>query len=250
MKYWTLTVCLFAILISSGCKNKSAKIFEGPKAKGDSITCSDLSDKGTILKIARALIKEQKNPHIWNLHEVDTTKFFTTEDYFTTSKYKTRIVLLGGVAGGSAGTEQNLLMLIECKKKPEVIWYEQYGYISASQIKDLTGDGIVEIIERPSVMWMGQCIENFDVFNLKNSKPNYLFSAQSKMICGLDSIGRLYNFGDTLSVECICTIIPTDSGRNKVQQIRTIKIHNGGVTDDEIMQQCKTTSDTSLTDLR
>ncbi len=44
--------------------------------------CSTIRNNRVLYKIAKSIIDAPDNNEIWNLHDVDTTEVFITEDYF------------------------------------------------------------------------------------------------------------------------------------------------------------------------
>lgn len=214
--------------------------------------CNSFIDKKVIFEIAKSIIEKKDNEQIWNLSEIDTTDFFTTEDFFTNSKTKNRLVLIGGNAGLSSGTADNLLILFSCSDKLDIIWSGQVGDFNQTDIIDLNGDGIKEIICKSSMIWMGECNDNYNIFNFKEGKQNFVFTSHSTSVldCGRDNIGELYKLGDTLEINLDCSLLKLNDKEFNVRQIRTTKIHDGGQTDEEIMKKLKVSIDTTTIKLK
>lgn len=95
--------------------------------EAEKFDCKSLKDKKVILEFANSIIAKKDNKNIWNISEIDTNEFFTCEDYFTNSKKKNRLVLIGGNAGLSAGSEDNLLILFSCIDSLNILWSGQVG---------------------------------------------------------------------------------------------------------------------------
>ena len=210
--------------------------------------CNKLSDPEFAYEIAKSVIDKHDNEHIWNLSEVGTEDFFSTEDYFTNTKTKDRLVLMGGDAGGSAGTANNLLMLLSCTADTfKIVWAEQTGDLGPKDIKDLNNDGIKEIICRSSMMWMGECTDQYTISNFKNGTKNILYTAKSFSLidCGKDNLSESYQKGDTLESMLDCIPVRSDEGKYIIRQIRKTKIHSGGRSDEEILKNLKTIADTT-----
>ena len=205
------------------------------KLEETQIDCLKPVNRSEIYNIAKSILDKQENEEIWNLHELDTTEFFVTDDYFTNPKTKTRLVLIGGIAGLSAGTEDNMLLLFSCADSLKVIFSAQWGDFAQSDIKDVNGDGIKEIIYQSSMMWMGECNDSYSIFNFLDGNQNVLFSANSFSIlgCGLENLSDRYKKGDTLEIKSDCSLTKVNNKYN-VKNIQTIKVHNGGRTDEEI----------------
>ncbi len=209
--------------------------------------CLKPVNKSDIYNIAKSILDKKENEEIWNLHELDTTEFFVTDDYFTNPKIKTRLVLIGGIAGLSAGTEDNMLLLFSCTDSLQVIFAAQWGDFTQSDIKDINGDGIKEIIYQSSMMWMGECNDSYSIFNFLDGKQNVLFFASSFSIlgCGLENLSERYKKGDTLETKSDCSLTEVNN-KYIVKNIQTIKVHNGGKTDEEIERKLFEIRDTII----
>lgn len=231
-----LTLGLFA------CNNVADKTI-----KRQQFDCNSLTDKKVIYKIAKSIIDKHDNEQIWNLSEVDTADFFTTEDYLINPKTKSRLVLIGGNAGMSSGTADNLLILFSCSDSINIVWSGQIGDFEPSDIKDLNGDGIKEIVCTSSMMWIGECNDSYNIFNFKDGKQNFIFTSHSTSVldCGRYNLGELFKQGDTLEHKLDCSLAKLHDKEFNVQQIQTIKIHNGGQTDDEIIKNLRVVTDTT-----
>jgi len=219
---------------------------------GQKIDCNSLQDKKVIFEIATFILNKHDNDQIWNLSEIDTTDFFTTEDYFTNSKTKNRLVLIGGSAGMSSGSADNLLILLACSNSLNIIWSGQVGDFTLTDIADLNCDGIKEIVVKASAMWMGECYDSYNIFNFKEDKQNYIYKAHSTSVieCGRDDLSEIYKKGDTLENMFDCSLIKINDKNFKVQQIKTTKIHNGGKTGDEVLKKLKVIVDTTNVKLK
>ncbi len=237
-----LTIGLFA------CNNVSDKTSK----KEQQFDCNSLTDKKVIFEIAKSIIEKKDNEQIWNISEIDTTDFFTTEDYFTNSKTKNKLVLIGGNAGMSSGTADNLLILFSCSDTLNILWSGQVGDFNQTDIIDLNGDGVKEMVCNSSMMWMGECNDNYNIFNFKDGIQNFVFTSHSTTVldCGRDNLGELYKLGDTLETNLGCSLIKLNDKEFSVRQIKTTKIHNGGQTDEEIMKNLKVIIDTTTIKLK
>lgn len=219
----------------------------------DAFDCNKLYDPEFVYEIAKSAINKHDNEHIWNLSEVNTEDFFTAEDYFTNTKTKDRLVLMSGDAGGSAGTANNLLMLLSCAADTfKIVWAEQASKLGSKDIRDLNNDGIKEIVSRSSMTWMGECSDQYTIFNFKNGRKNTLYVANSFSVigCGKDNLSESYQKGDTLESIFDCLPIKSDGGKYIIRQIRTTKIHDGGRSDEEIAENLKVVVDTTDVNLK
>lgn len=214
------------------------------------INCNSVITKKMIYHIADSMINEAENDEVWNLSEIDTTNFFSKDDYFTNTKTKSRLVLVDGTAGMSAGTADNILILFDCSDSLKITWVGQVGDFQESDIRDLTGDGIKEIICTSESVWMGSCDKSYSIFNFKNGKRNYIYSAHSSSVlgCGYDNLEE-YKPGDTLETEFDCSVLHRDKDEFMIQQIRTIKIHNGGDSTEAVINNAQLQRDTALVKL-
>ena len=214
--------------------------------------CKAPADMKTIHAIATSMIDRHDNDNIWNLSEVDTTNYAVSEDYFINDTTKSRLVLLSGKAGLSAGSANHLLLFLSCADTLKVEWAGQFGGIRASGIRDLNGDGIMEIVSESGMTWMGECDEHYGIYNFRDGKQHVLFSALSTSFlnCGIENPAEQYKKGDTLETKFDCSIVMTRDKKFMVQQIRTVKIHNGGHSNEEIIKNLKVSIDTSLVGLK
>ncbi|KAA5532576.1 hypothetical protein F0919_17490 [Taibaiella lutea] len=233
------------LLFLFSCKNPSSdKAPEEQTALTDTVKQIDNSSKTELIyRIADSLINNH-GENIWNLSDVDTTDFFDSKDYFTDKHYKTELILLSGEAGSSSGTARNLLLLFSDNFK--LLWEGQEGEFSASDIQDLNNDGIKEIVIRSATVWMGECHDIYDIINFKGGKKRNLFSAHSQSIvdCGGDFLPN-YKAGDTVETKYDCKLNKMQDGTFSVYQIKAVKLHNGGTTEDDIMKKLVTYTDTA-----
>lgn len=239
----------FLILILTFGFMPGLGISDQPKAKKQhSFDCNLLADKAFIYQVAKSIIDQHDSPYIWNLSDPDSSEFFSTEDYFTNSKTKTRLVLIGGNAGMSAGSADNLLILFSCEDTFNILWSGQLGNITPTNIKDLNGDGIKEIICTSSMMYMGECNDSYSIFNFKDKEQNFLFQVHSRSIidCGFDNAIEIHEPGDTLEVNFDCALLNRNNQNFSVRQVRMIKTHGGGKTYDEILKNIRVVSDTTI----
>lgn len=111
---------------------------------------------------------------------------------------------------------------------------------------DLNGDGIMEIMCTSSMIWMGECADLFYIFNFKGGKQNLLFRKRSVSFidCGMELSITHFDAGDTLENTFNCSLEKLNDREYFIKQIETTKIHNGGNTEEEIIKNAKTTTDT------
>lgn len=210
-----------------------------------SLTCNMLTDKKLVYDIAKTVIDKNESGNIWNLSEIDTTDYFTTEDYFTNTTTKNRLVVIGGEAGMSAGSADHLLLLFSCTDTSKVIWYEQTGEVTQADITDVNGDGIKEIVSNTDGVWMGECFDNYNIYSYKDGKRNTVFAARSFSLlgCGRDDLAESFKKGDTLEKTLNCSLQKQNDKASFIKQIQTVKIYQGGETEDEITNRLKVVVD-------
>ncbi|WP_276484617.1 hypothetical protein [Paraflavitalea pollutisoli] len=214
--------------------------------------CAPLANKDTLFAIGNRILETGAQEHIWNLTELDTSHYFNVADYFVSADRKDQLVWIEGQAGGSAGTARNLLLLLRCADSLQVIGAEQVGDVSLADIKDLNGDGIKEIISQSSFSWMGECGNSYQIINYKGGVRNELLHLQGMSIldCGLDSVYSHIQEGDTLETRLDIKLLPRESARFAVQQVRTVKIHQGGANDADIKSNLLVRVDTTIIPLK
>jgi hypothetical protein len=243
MKNLLTVLCCLAFF---SCNQGKSKTVSTEKIKFD---CNSAINGNTIYAIADSLINRTETDEIWNLSEVDTSHIFTTEDYFTNAATKNRLVLVKGSAGLSAGTANNLLILFACADSLQMVWAGQVGQFTQENIRDLNNDGIKEIVCTSEALWMGECNKSFTIFNFKNGKRNFLYSAHSSTVlgCGYDNLSD-FKQGDTLETEITPTLLRKDKGY-MVQQVTTIKVHNGGDSTEAVIDNVLLLRDTAMIEL-
>ncbi|MBO9565335.1 MAG: hypothetical protein J7621_21340 [Niastella sp.] len=239
---------LILLTLYAACNNPEPKTVSDQKSKFD---CHTLADKKAVCNIAQSILDSGDREHIWNLSAIDTSEYFTTEDYFTNTATKNRLVLIGGTAGMSAGTARNLLILFACSDTLSIVWAGQTGPFTQSDIKDLDNDGIKEIVSATDWIWMGECGGSHYIYNFKNGEPHSLYEAKSMSFidCGRESLTPTFKEGDTLADQINYTLQQQDR-LYVVQQIRTVKVHNGGETDEQIVKNLTITTDTAIVTLK
>jgi hypothetical protein len=245
MKRFYPLLFIFLLPAISACNSNKLE----PATHAAKNNCPARSDKAAMYSLALSVIDKHDNDNIWNLAEIDTTDFAVSENYFTNTKTRNRLVLMNGRAGLSAGSAHRLLMLFACPDSFKLLWSGQVGNIHfGADIFDLTGDGIMEILETSGATWMGECTESFSIYNFEDGKHHTLFNAVSSSVldCGGEDLGQLYKKGDTLETHFDCSRLRTGDKKYGVRQIRTIKIHNGGHTDEQILKNLKVTVDTTI----
>jgi len=252
MKLRNLFLLLLSVIVSA-CNNNTAKSGNNNPPDDSSITCADLVYRDVVLEIADSIIADKDNKNIWNLDHVDTTEYLSVEDYFTNTKTKNRLVVLGGTAGMSAGNARYLLILFDCTDSLNILWAGQVGEIKADEIKDYNHDGIKDIVCRSGMTWMGECNSTIDLFNFKGDTQNVLFSAGSRSVidCGGENLNESIKPGDTLESNNECTIMPGPGANSYfVKQITTVKIDNGGKTDEEVIARLEIFRDSMMTEIK
>lgn len=245
----TSMIFLLTILFAcnTGQENKPNGQPVRAQVQAHKVDCNVITDKLYIYNISNTIIDKDQNGRIWNLSEIDTADFFTTEDHFINATTKNRLVIVGGEAGLSAGSANHLLLLFSCADSLRVVWYEQTGKVTAADITDVNGDGIKEIISNTGGVWMGECFDHYSIYNFKEGNKNTLFSAQSTSLlgCGHDDMAEAFKKGDTLENRYDCSLQKLNDKTSVVRKIQTVKIYQGGETEEEINNRLKVVVDTT-----
>ncbi len=209
-------------------------------------------NKITLANLALNILNDKTNSNIWNLSDLDTSSIITFEDYFTDAKNKTQLVLINGFAGLSAGTNQTLLILLACNDTLNIIWSGQTTAFNNDAIMDLNDDGIKEITTTSSSIWMGTCSETFNIINFQNGNRNILYQAESisHIDCGLPDLTSQFKIGDTLENIRLCSIIKDEQNNFQVEEIHTVKVFNGGTTNESVVDMLNITVDSLRISLR
>lgn len=247
----TKTVFLIVSIISlfSACNNNSEKT---PENKTKVPYCDSLRNNTFVYKLAKSLIEKGGNENLGNLSEIGSSELLVTEDYFIDKEQKHSLILIGGYTGYSASTADNMLMLLSCTDSLRVLWAGQMGDIKPSDIIDMNGDGIKEIISTANSLSMGQCNDSYHIFNFKGGKQNTVFEAHSMNLigCGYDKLAGYYKPGDTLGHSFDCSLVKTNEKEYAVRRIETIKIYNTGKKDEEIVENLKVIVDTAIVKIK
>lgn len=225
-------------------KNNSTKIEtpSPPIQTKKEITCENLLEKEEAFKLGETLL--EKGDGTWNLGELDTSSYFSTNGHFVNKEEKHQLIIIEGSAGLSAGNASNLWILLSCDEGNKVIFYKQAPMIDTKNIKDLNGDGIDEIIEEFFTMWMGSCYETYSIVNFVGGKQNTLYKKKSfsHIECGGLDYANIFSEGDTLVSETKVELKESE-GKYSLIEKNTYKISTGGKTDDEITEKLKVTTE-------
>lgn len=198
-------------------------------------------DKSRILERANELLEDHGSYEIWNLSNVDTVGMWVAENHFTGLERETMLVWMPGSAGGSSGQLSNLLMLLDPQKNLEVIWAGQVGVIDSANVCDLNGDGILELQEMASSIWMGECHDSYRIFNLTGGryKEVYKYHGYSVLSCGLEAPWENRNYGDTVIKSYMTSLYPAGNGW-MIREIQVVGRYNGGNNLEDLMEQLAT----------
>lgn len=255
MKNLAFTIFLFSI-ISCGNKNKinqpeyleketeQMRIAELPKPV---YNCNVLTNKIKLFAIADSLLKIKYHPNIINLQTIDSSDVIIFEDNFIFPDKKSTMVFFSAEAGFSSGNSTYLLILFHCKNgKAEIIWSGQENLFNKKNIKDLNADGVQEVVNISGAAWMSSENELFEIINFKNATRNVLYSTLSNT--QRDYFEEdWYQLGDTISCVYQNKIIDAEDSRIiKIQQIKTVKLFNGGTTQKEAFKKSKIEQTTAL----
>lgn len=261
MNFTKLVAGIFLLPVFFACENGEEKSISGqvtPQEKkqtniqAHTFDCHTLTNKQVIYNLAKEIIEKNESGGIWNLSDIDTTDFFTTEDYFINANTKNTLISIGGEAGLSAGSANHLLILFSCTDTLGVVWYEQTGKVTAADITDVNGDGIKELVCNTGYVWMGECGDNYRIVNFKDGRKNILFNAHSTSLlgCGRDDVFEFVKQGDTVENSYNCSLQKLNDKSSVIRQIQTVKIYQGGETEEEITNRLKVVVDTMEVQLK
>ncbi|HEU4718000.1 MAG TPA: hypothetical protein VFU15_09205 [Bacteroidia bacterium] len=174
------------------------------------------------------------------------------EDHFTSLKNTEMLIEDDAYRGGSSGNCACFYVLVrkDSTGNAAIILSGTSGSFGRSAVKDITGDGIPEIVTECGITWMGDDNGYFTIFNFKNGKKNELFSDVSYARVNSGKSDHYDNLkkGDTISVEATDSILGfSGPGHGAVMSIRTIKTYNGGTSVDEIFRNAVLMRDTETT---
>jgi len=263
MKPYIILILTLGVI---ACSNNPHKIATTDSVQyRQSSNVNPLTDKGLIYHIADSIVtsienKISKNEYkeYFSLRNIDTTDALIVEDYFTNNKTKTTLVLLDAEGNPPDGTDHYLLLLLSYTDTYNLISVEQSGDFTPSDIRDLNGDGVKEIIICDSSAQEGISSDSYSIVNFRNGKMQVLFSRLSESKIYYDNNGlatdyhandydlaERYHVGDTLEHKFECSLINNKTGTYNIRQIETSKIHNGGANDSEIVMNLIIKSDTT-----
>ena len=243
-----IKILIFVWVLAAACNTSSN---ENKSVESDSVVLTQPvqreanADHDSLLALGNQIIEKGGNEKIWNLASVDSVRF-VMDDNFINDNSKSRLALLTGMAGGSAGTANNLLLLFPGTTNADVIYAAQVGEIDEAKIKDYNNDGIKDFVVTTDMMWMGECNSSFEIADFKGGKYNILHASASQSFIGCGQEESFYNFkaGDTLSNQTEDSIMARGNSYEVLQKHR-ILIYSGGKTEDEILKKAKTTEQTT-----
>lgn len=234
-RYLHLIFILLALLIPAVACNQ-AKVVKAKDTKY-STQGNKRTEKQQVYLIGESIIRDRTdNDLVWNIEKLDTNEYWVYEGHFVNTSVKNKLVLLGGKAGESAGTEDNLLILFDAKDPKKILWAGQTGDILKEQVKDLNGDGITEVVVTKSNTYMGECSEIFEIISFRKAKREILFSKRSWSVidCGSQEVWKMYKMGDTLQAQYVHELVSVKDNVYQVREKGLVKIHAGGSTDKEM----------------
>src|SRR5436190_14736574 len=91
MKRFYPLLFIFLLPAISACNSNKLE----PATHAAKNNCPARSDKAAMYSLALSVIDKHDNDNIWNLAEIDTTDFAVSENYFTNTKTRNRLVLEG-----------------------------------------------------------------------------------------------------------------------------------------------------------
>lgn len=214
----------------------------------DSLTCEDLNNKEIIFEQA----KNAQNQETGYM-DIDTTvapQIF--RNHFVSKDEISTVILVQESSAAYLLGQPYLLMLYECGKEVRLLHVENNMGFSENDIRDLDGDGVMEITSTGDFLNMGECSTNFEIFNFKGGEKNELFKSNgySLVECGGDHDSD-FKKGDTLGREMKNELVKSENPLvYKVKVVRSYKICNGGKTSVEILKRAILVTDSILVPLQ
>jgi hypothetical protein len=211
------------------------------------ITCDSLENISTIMQ----QVKENDS---YGFIRYDSTQTLVLHGHFISADSISTLVLVGGDSGPPCGTGCNMLLLYRCDSVASLVLSQNSGLFSEADVRDLDGDGVMEIITGFDWMNMGECASYFQVFDFKGGKSNLLFenSGFDYFGCGYgDENVKHYKNGDTIGLELKTDLIDPDHDHiYEVKEYRDYKIFTGGKTEDEVLKNAEHRLDTVMVKLK
>ncbi len=213
----------------------------------DSVSCEELGNK----KIISHFIEEARS-EIGVFETADTSNMFLVNGHFTDKNSTQTLVWIEAYGLPSSGDGSNLLMLFSCGKNAKMIFCTTCGVFSKNDIRDLNGDGLSDMISESSIDRMGECHDDYRIFNLKDIKMNLLYEARNdSYICDSSDNYDFLKRGDTIERSISHQL--TDKNNDhvfEIRQVRKITTFYGGKTKSEIAKREKTTVDSCIIPLK
>ncbi len=236
-----ILLLIMTLMSLVSCQNEGNKLKPNP----NEFNCQNLLSPHFIDSLAKKILLNHDSKTIWNLSSVDTVDMKVYEDNFVSASYKSKLIILQGEAGLSAGNANKLYLILTCQNDEiHLDWFGQEGELRDENFRDLDGDGIKEIIIEKSMMWMGGCEDHFEILNFQSGERNVLLASRSYSLidCGVESF-QSFKKGDTLEIQIQNTIIQ-DENYFVLELAREIKIYNGGLSYTDIVRRLIEKKDT------
>jgi hypothetical protein len=214
----------------------------------ENLSCDDLRDKNVLLHFAmqHAFTSSPTS-------SFDTSQIVAVSGHFIDNKSLQTLVWIADYPMPSCGDGCNLVMLFSCDHVARMIFSTTAGVFSKEDVRDLNGDGVLEIIAGNSICRMGECHEHYEIFNLADTAKNVLYHAHSfsyvEETWG-DNYEGYFKKGDTISVAISPTLVDAGNGILKIKQVREVKTYNGGKTIDGIRADLITGFDSAVVSLK
>lgn len=201
--------------------------------------CTTLRDKNALVKFGDSIISSQGLESEFRLTDFDTTNVFVTEDYFTNSTSKSKLVVFYESVAFGRSSLSNFCMLFTCNDFLKLEWSGSVGVISENGIRDLNGDGIKEIEFDSGYTGQGITEGIYEISNFKNGKKNEIYSAHSFSALGqtFEQLAAYSKKGDTIEDSFSISILKMKDHKFMVKQVDTFKIFNGGENENEMMRK-------------
>jgi hypothetical protein len=199
----------------------------------DTLSCADLDNR----KIIYDQLKENDS---YGFINYDTSNVMVVRGHFISKDSISTLVFIPGDSGPPCGTGCNMILLYSCGEKARLVFSGWSGWFSEDDIEDLNNDGILEIITGYEIMNMGECGSYYQIKNYASGKENILHESSSYSVVecggGDETIGR-HKKGDTIGIDVTSELIdPENDHIFEVKEFRKYRIHNGGKTEDQVVE--------------
>lgn len=211
-----------------------------------------LTDEEQLIQLA-ATVKPGEKWEVWNLMPPDSAIILADHtSHFTDRAKLTRLVLLQAEAGQSAGTAHNLFLLLSATSPMQLIWAAQTGDLDTA-FTDLDGDGIMDVIEWDSMLWMGEYNRNWSIFDLRGGSRHQHYNAHSYSLLEMEGFPLDHlKKGDTVELIAEPELLNASNRSDSSVRVRTkttVLRYNGGQDVEQIRSRAQVSRSVELVPL-